>query len=72
MDSILPILIENRHNDVLYRYGRKEAIEEAKKEARFELVKRLLLEKDFTIARIASLVNVSEYFVRKVKRSLPL
>jgi predicted transposase YdaD len=46
--------------------GLKKGIEESKK----EIVRNLLLNTDFTIAKIASLVNVSHFYVRKIKKTL--
>ncbi|MBN9382052.1 MAG: hypothetical protein J0H74_14890 [Chitinophagaceae bacterium] len=68
--------------DPVYLFGEKRGLEkgiqkglerglekgEAKKAAL--LVKNLLRKTDFTIAQIAELADVSQYFVRKVKRSI--
>ena len=61
-------------NDAFYRIGKKRGIEKGiekgeEKKAR-EFVRALLRNTNHTIPEIARLVNVTEYFVRKVKRSL--
>ena len=72
MDSIAPYMSVER--DVFYHWGQKKGLEkglvkgETKKATRF--VKNLLLKTDFSIAKIAELAEVTEYFVRKVKKSL--
>jgi hypothetical protein len=72
MDSIAPYMSVER--DVFYHWGQKKGLEkglvkgETKKATR--LVKNLLLKTDFSIAKIAELAEVTEYFVRKVKKSL--
>jgi predicted transposase/invertase (TIGR01784 family) len=64
MDSIANLITKEK--DILYRLGEKEGIEKGKE----EVVINLLLDTDFTIAKIASLTNVTEAFVKKVKKSL--
>lgn len=50
--------------------GREEGREEALQEAKLSFVKNLLLNTNFTVTKIATLANVTEDFVRKVKKSL--
>lgn len=47
--------------------GRKEGIEKGAEQKSREFVKNMLSNTDFTIAQIASLANVTEAFVKKVK-----
>jgi predicted transposase/invertase (TIGR01784 family) len=72
MESVSTFFKEE--NDFLYRRGEKKGIERGieKGEERksFILVKNLLLESDFTVAKIASMAAVTEAFVRKVKKTL--
>jgi hypothetical protein len=60
--------------DILYRIGEVKGMEKgeakATKKAQEKFVKKLLRKTDFTIAEIASLVEVSQYFVRKTKKSM--
>jgi len=60
--------------DPLYQIGREKGMEkgmeQGKEEKTLEVVKSLLLNTHHTVAEIASLVNVSEDFVRMVKKSL--
>jgi hypothetical protein len=49
--------------------GMEKAMEKVEKSKK-EFVRNLLLNTDFTIAKIASLVNVSQYYVRKIKKTL--
>ena len=64
MDSIANYITKEK--DILYRLGEKEGMEKGKE----TFVKNLLLNTNFTIAKIASLSNVREAFVKKVKKSL--
>ena len=64
MDSIANYISEEK--DILYRRGEKKGMEKEKE----SFVKYLLLNTDFTIAKIAGLTNASEAFVKKVKRTL--
>jgi len=60
-------------NDIFYRYGEMKGEKKAaqKINARNQrIVKKLLRKTDFSIAEIAGLVEVSQYFVRKVKKTL--
>ena len=60
-------------NDPYYRYGEMKGKAKAtqKINARNKrMVKKLLRKTDFSMAEIASLVEVSQYFVRKVKKTL--
>ena len=64
--------------DFLYRIGEKKGMEKGEEKGMekgeerksFILVKNLLLESDFTVAKIASVAAVTEAFVRKVKKTL--
>ena len=64
MDSIAGIISDE--NDILYRRGEIKGIEKGKE----AIVKILLLNTDFTIAKIAALSDVTEAFVKKVKKTL--
>jgi len=80
MDSLVGLYSEEK--DILYRIGElkgmqkgmKKGREEGKEEARIEdkeiFAKTLLLNTGFSVSRIAGLVNATEYFVRKIKKSL--
>ncbi len=50
--------------------GMEQGIEKGMAGKSFEVVKNLLLQTDFTVAKIASLANVTEPFVNKVKKNL--
>ena len=50
--------------------GRQEGLQEGRTESREAFVKSLLLNTDFSLAKIASLVGVSPAFVSKIKKSL--
>lgn len=60
--------------DILYRIGEvrgmKKGEEKATQKANEKFVKRLLRKTEFSIAEIASLVEVSQYFVRKIKKTM--
>jgi hypothetical protein len=64
MDSIANYISEE--NDILYRRGEIKGMEKVQK----TFVRNLLLNTDFTIAKVASLTNVTEAFVKKVKKTL--
>jgi hypothetical protein len=64
MDSVANYLSEEK--DILYRRGELKGIEKGKE----AFVKYLLLNTNFTIAKIAGLSDVTEAFVKKVKKSL--
>ena len=64
MDSVANYMSEEK--DILYRRGELKG--EEKKS--YEVVKNLLSANRFTIAEIASLTNVTEAFVKKVKKTL--
>ncbi len=64
MDSIMNYISEEK--DILYRRGEQKGMEKGKE----IFVKNLLLNTDFTIARIAGLTNVTEAFVKKGKKTL--
>ena len=52
--------------DILYIRGQRDGMEKERE----AIVRNLLLHTDFTIAKIAELGNVSEAFVKKVKKGL--
>lgn len=63
--------------DIFYRIGEMKGEEKATQKATQKInarnqriVKKLLRKTDFSIAEIAGLVEVSQYFVRKVKKTL--
>ena len=80
MDSIANYITEK--NDILYRRGElkgmargekkgiEKGIEKGVEKERESLVKNLLLQTDFTIAKIASLTNATETFIKKVKKNI--
>jgi hypothetical protein len=68
MDSIANYISEEK--DILYRRGEKKGMEKGAEKRNLTVVKNLLLKTNFTIANIADLVNVTEAFVKKVKKSL--
>jgi hypothetical protein len=68
MDSIVNYITKEK--DILYRLGEREGIEKGIEKGKETVVKNLLLSTDFTIAKIASLTNVTEAFVKKVKKTL--
>jgi predicted transposase/invertase (TIGR01784 family) len=49
--------------------GRKEGREEGRTEEKTQVVRRLLADKEFSIAKIASIAGVSVDFVEKVKKN---
>jgi len=59
-----------KERDPFYQMGQKEGIEQGKDEKTLEVVRSLLLNTEHTIPEIARLINVSEDFVRMVKKSL--
>ena len=64
MDSIANYFSEEK--DILYRRGELKGMKKEKE----TFVKNLLLNTDFTIGKIASLTNVTESFVKKIKKTL--
>ncbi|WP_460684936.1 hypothetical protein [Niabella aquatica] len=56
--------------EYLIQQGREEGFEKGTEQKSNEFVKNLLSNTDFTIAKIASLANVTEAFVKKVRGSL--
>jgi hypothetical protein len=52
--------------DIFYMLGERKGLEKGKQ----DVVRNLLLHTDLTIAKIASLVNVSQLYVRKIKKTL--
>ena len=61
-------------NDIFYKVGEKRGLEkgrvEADEEAKTFVVKSLLIKTDFTVAKIADIVGVTEAFVKKIKGGL--
>ena len=70
MDSIANYITEE--NDILYRRGEKKGIEKGIEKSMEKVVKSLLMHTDFTIAKIASLTDVTEAFVKKAKETIRL
>jgi predicted transposase/invertase (TIGR01784 family) len=68
MDSIANYI--SKEKDILYQLGEREGMEKGIEKGNETVVKVLLLNTDFTIAKIASLSNVTEAFVKKVKKTL--
>lgn len=72
MDSIAPYI--TLETDMFYLYGEKKGLEKGLEKGlakgKKTLVKNLLRKTDFSIAKIADIAEVTEYFVKKVKRSL--
>ncbi|HWK07104.1 MAG TPA: hypothetical protein VNS58_25900 [Puia sp.] len=84
MDSIAKYITKEK--DILYRLGEREGMEkgiekgiekgmekgkiEGEEKKSFEIVKNLLAANKFTIAEIANFANVTEAFVKKVKKTL--
>lgn len=72
MDSTAKYFSDEK--DILYRIGEtkglSKGIEEGEKRKAAEIVTNLLLNTDFTIPKIAQLADVSESFVRKIKKTL--
>jgi predicted transposase/invertase (TIGR01784 family) len=50
--------------------GRQEGLEEGRQEGKTEVVMNLLATSRFSIAEIANFANVTESFVRKVKKEV--
>ncbi|HWK08166.1 MAG TPA: Rpn family recombination-promoting nuclease/putative transposase [Puia sp.] len=59
-----------KEKDILYRLGEREGIEKGEEKKSYEVVKNLLVANKFTVAEIAKLADVTESFVKKVKKSL--
>ena len=68
MDSIAPYFSEER--TFLYKRGEIKGIDKGIEKGKRVLIKNLLLKTDFSIAMIAELAEVTEDFVKKVKRSI--
>jgi predicted transposase/invertase (TIGR01784 family) len=76
MDSVANYMSEEK--DIFYRRGEKKGLEKgiekgiAKgvEKGKVAFVKNLLLQTDFSIAKIAALSDVTEAFVKKVKKTL--
>lgn len=84
MDSIAKYITKEK--DILYQMGERDGLEkglekgiekgiekgktEGEEKKSYEVVKNLLAANKFTIAEIANFANVTEYFVRKVKKTL--
>src|SRR5262249_46980607 len=57
-------------NDILYVVGEERGEKKGREKKTLEFVKSLLLNTQFTVAEIATLVDVPESFVLEVKQSL--
>ena len=68
MDSVAGFMSDEK--DILYRRGELKGIKKGIEKGKIAIVKNLLLKTDFTIAKIAGLTNVTEAFVKKVKKTL--
>ena len=68
MDSLAPFMTMER--DLLYKIGERKGLEKGENRKTVRLVKNLIRKTDFTIAQIADLAEVSQYFVKKVRRSI--
>jgi hypothetical protein len=68
MDSIANCISEEK--DILYRRGEIKGLEKGIEKGKSAVVKNLLLNTDFSIAKIASLTDVTQAFVKKVKKTL--
>lgn len=68
MDSIANYISEEK--DILYRRGEKKGMKKGMEKEKESFVKNLLLNTDFTVAKIAGLANATEAFVKKVKKTL--
>jgi predicted transposase/invertase (TIGR01784 family) len=72
MDSVANYMSEEK--DIFYRRGElkgiEKGIEKGVEKGKTAFVKNLLLKTDFTIAKIADLSDVTEAFVKKVKKTL--
>jgi hypothetical protein len=76
MDSIANYISEEK--DILYRRGERKGIEKGMekgiekgmKKEKETFVRNLLLNTNFTIAKIAGLTNATEAFVKKIKKTL--
>ncbi len=72
MDSLANYFSEEK--DILYRRGELKGMEKGMEKGiakgKETFVKNLLLNTNFTIAKIAGLSNVSEAFVKKIKKTL--
>jgi predicted transposase/invertase (TIGR01784 family) len=68
MDSVANYMSEEK--DIFYRRGELKGIEKGIEKGKNAFVKNLLLNTDFTIAKIAELSDSTEAFVKKVKKTL--
>ena len=68
MDSIANYITKEK--DILYLVGEQVGIVKGIEKGKKAFVKNLLLNTDFTIAKIAELTDVTEAFVKKVKKTL--
>jgi predicted transposase/invertase (TIGR01784 family) len=68
MDSIANYITKEK--DILYLVGEQVGIVKGIEKGKKAFVKNLLLNTDFTIAKIAALSDVTEAFVKKVKKTL--
>ena len=60
----------SEEKDIFYRRGEKKGIEKGIEKGKKAFVKNLLINTDFSIAKIAALSDVTEAFVKKVKKTL--
>lgn len=68
MESLSKYFREDR--DMFYIRGEQKGELRGLEKGKTEVVKNLLLETNFTVTKIASLANVTEGFVEKVKKTL--
>ena len=72
MDSLKGVF--SNEKDILYQIGeiegRDRGMKEATQKTKAAFIKSLLLNTDFSMTKIASLVDVSVYAVRKIRKTL--
>ena len=56
----------SKEKDIFYILGERDGMEKGKQ----DFVRNLLLNTDFSMVKIASLANVSQFYVRKIKKTL--
>lgn len=59
-----------KERDFLYIMGERDGMEKGLEKGKREFVRNLLLNTDFSVAKIATLVTVSQFYVRKIKKTL--
>jgi hypothetical protein len=69
MDDITGFFTKEK--DIFYMMGERDGMEKGMEKGKQDFVRNLLLNTDFSIVRIASLANVSQFYVRKIKKTLP-